>query len=174
MCCLTTLVYLSASLMSQDRDQAQAPSSRPVVRATAILGFEGIATNANGELSIEDDTVIFRTGKGLIARIPISSIQKVCFSEGDKQVGGTPTAMGRAAVPFGGGRVIGLFAHKKYDFLTLEYLDSNGGFHGAICQLNKGQRQVLGNELETKGVHVSALTADTAKRSSVETKNEVK
>jgi hypothetical protein len=59
-------------------------------------------------------------------------------------------------------------------FLTLEYLDSNGGYHGVICQLTKGQRQVLANELEIKGVHVSGLRADSAKRSSVETKNEVK
>ena len=87
-------------------------------------------------------------------------------------MGGTSMALGRAATPFGGGRVIGLFAHKKYDFLTLDYLDSNGGFHGAICQLNKGQGQALGSELETKGVHVSGLKDDTAPR--LETKNEVK
>jgi hypothetical protein len=83
-------------------------------------------------------------------------------------------AMSRAVVPFGGGRVIGLLAHKKYDFLTLEYLDSNGGYHGAICQLNIGQRQVLANELEIRAVHVSGPRADTVKLSSVETKNEVK
>ena len=172
--CLLTLVYLSASLMSQDRDQAKAPVSRPLVRATAILGLEGISKNATGELSIEDDAFVFQTGKGPATRIPIASVQNVSFSQEDKQVGGTPMAMGQAAVPFGGGRVIGLLAHKKYDFLTLEYLDSNGGYHGAICQLNKGQRLVLANELEIKGVHVSGLRADTAKVSSVETKNEVK
>jgi hypothetical protein len=172
--CLLTLVYLSASLMSQDRDQAKAHVSRPSVHATAILGLEGISNNATGDLSIEDDAFVFQTGKGPAARIPIASVQNVSFSQEDKQVGGTPMAMGQAAVPFGGGRVIGLLAHKKYDFLTLEYLDSNGGYHGAICQLNKGQRQVLANELEIKGVHVSGLKADSAKRSSLETKNEIK
>lgn len=172
--CLLILVYLGASLMSQDRGQAKAPVSRPLVRATAILGLEGMSKNAAGELSIEDNAFVFQTGKGPAARIPIGSVQNVSFSQEDKQIGGTPMAMGREAVPFGGGRVIGLLAHKKYDFLTLEYLDSNGGYHGAICQLNKGQRQVLANELEIKGVHVSGLRADTAKVSSVETKNEVK
>ena len=172
--CLMTLVYLSAGLMSHDRDQGKAPVSRPLVHATAILGLEGISKNATGELSIEDDAFVFRTGKGPAARIPIGSVQNVSFSQEDKQVGGTPMAMGREAVPFGGGRVISLLAHKKYDFLTLEYLDSNGGYHGVICQLNKGQRQVLANELEIRGVHVSGLRADSAKRSSVETKNEVK
>jgi hypothetical protein len=156
--------------MSQYRDQGKALVSRPRVRATAILGLEGISKNATGELSIEDDAFVFQTGKGPAAQIPIASVQNVSFSQEDKQVGGTPMAMGRAAVPFGGGRVIGLLAHKKYDFLTLEYLDSNGGYHGAICQLNKGQRQVLANELEIKGVHVSGLRADIVERSSVETK----
>ena len=172
--CLLTLVYLSTSLMSQDRDQAKAPVPRLSLRATAILGLEGISKNATGELSIEDDAFVFQTGKGPAVRMPITSVQNVSFSEEDKQVGGTPMALGRAAVPFEGGRVIGLLAHKKYDFLTLEYLDSNGGYHGVICQLNKGQRQVLANELEIKGVHVSRLRADTAKRSSVETNNEVR
>lgn len=160
--------------MSQYSDQGKAPVPHPRVRATAILGLEGISKNGTGELSIEDDAFVFQTGKGPAARIPIASVQNVSFSQEDKQVGGTPMAMGRAAVPFGGGRVIGLLAHKKYDFLTLEYLDSNGGYHGAICQLNKGQRQILANELEIKGVHVSGLGADTAKQSSVESKNEVK
>jgi len=52
--------------------------------------------------------------------------------------------------PFGGGRVIGLFAHKKYDTVTLQYVDANGGFHGAILQMNKGHGQILKNELQTE------------------------
>jgi hypothetical protein len=79
-------------------------------------------------------------------------------------VGGIPLALGRAATPFGGGRVIGLFSHKKYDFLTLESFDANGGFHGTIYQLNKGQGEALANELAAKGVHVSGLRIDVAKR----------
>ena len=79
-------------------------------------------------------------------------------------MGGMPMALGRAATPYGGGRVIGLFAHKKYDFMTLEYFDSNGGFHGAIYQLNKGQGQVLADELGAKGVHVSGLEIATWKQ----------
>jgi len=51
--------------------------------------------------------------------------------------------LGKAAVPFEGGRVVSLFSHKKYDSLTVEYLDSNGGFHGAIFRLSKGQGQTF-------------------------------
>jgi hypothetical protein len=143
------------------------------VRARAILGLEGISNNAAGELSIQDDTLVFQPREGPIARIPIVSLQGVFLSQEDKQVGGTPMALGRAATPFGGGRVIGLLAHKKHDFVMLDYLDFNGGFHAVICQLNKGQGQVSGDELETKGVHVSGLKGDTAKQRQ-ETKNEAK
>src|SRR5271166_2304476 len=170
--CLIPVVCFTASLMSQDGDQAKAPVSASGVHARAILGLEGISNNATGELSIQGDALVFKPGEGPIARIPIGSIQGVFLSQEDKEAGGTPMAVSRAATPFGGGRVIGLFAHKKYDFLTLDYLDSNGGFHGAICQLNKGQGQAFGSELETKGVHVSGLKDDTTPR--LETKNEVK
>ncbi len=171
--CLMPVVCFTGSLISQDRDQASNPSSRSVVRARAIVGLEGNSNNAAGELSIQDDTLVFQPSGGAIARIPIVSLQDVFLSQEDKQVGGTPMAVGRTATPFGGGRVIGLFAHKKYDFVTFEYLDSNGGFHGVMFQLNKGQGQALGDELETKGVHVSRLKGDTAKQRQ-ETKNEVK
>jgi len=67
-----------------------------------------------------------------------------------------------------------LFSHKKFDTVTVEYLDANGGFHGAIFQLNKGQGQVLMSELEPKGVHVSLMAHETSKRSAQGTKNEVK
>jgi hypothetical protein len=158
--------------MSQAGSAAKAPVFTSVVNARAILGFPGISNNTSGELSIQGDDFVFKPSEGASARIPIGSVQAAFLSEEDKEVGGTPMAVSRAATPFGGGRVIGLFAHKKYDILTLKYLDSNGGFHGAICQLNKGQGQALGSELETKGVHVSGRKDDAAPR--LETKNEAK
>ena len=102
--------------------------------------------------------------EGPIIRMPLSAIQGAFLSQEDKQVGGMPMALVRAATPYGGGRVISLFAHKKYDFMTLEYFDSNGGLHGTIYQLNKGQGQVLADELGAKGVHVSGLEIATAKQ----------
>ena len=169
--CLIPVLCFTVSLMSQEGDQAKAPVSASAVQARAILGFEGISNNTNGELSIQGDNLVFKPAEGPITRITIGSIQGVFLSQEDKEVGGTSLALGRAATPFGGGRVIGLFAHKKYDFLTLDYLDSNGGFHGAICQLNKGQGQAFGSELETKSVHVSGLKDDAPR---LETKNEAK
>src|SRR6202162_4234397 len=168
--CLVAASCCAASLSAQDFGQVRTASSRPVLPARSVLGLEGVANNSMGELSIQDDAFVFSRREGPAVRMPLNAIQGAFLSQEDKQVGGMPMAFGRAATPYGGGRAIGLFAHKKYDFMTLEYFDSNGGFHGAIYQLNKGQGQVLADELGAKGVHVSGLEITTAKQG-LETRN---
>jgi hypothetical protein len=159
--CLILTVHFSASVSAQNDDHAKSPSS--ALHATHILGFEGMARNANGDLSIQDDALRFQTSEGASAQIALKSIEDVSFGEEDKEEGGTPMAVTRAAVPFGGGRVIGLFAHKKFDTVTLQYLDPEGGSHGAIFQLDKGQGQVLKTELEGQGVRVAVVRDRTDK-----------
>ena len=162
--CLVAASCFAASLIAQDFDQVRTAPSSPVLRARAVLGLERVANNSMGELSIQDDDFVYSRREGPTVRLPMSAIKGAFLSQEDKQVGGMPMALGRAATPYGGGRVIGLFAHKKYDFMTLEYFDSNGGFHGTIYLLNKGQGQVLADELGAKGVHVSGLEIATAKQ----------
>ena len=140
---------------------AQNPAT---LRARVVLGLEGVANDSVGELAIRDNAIVFSRREGASVQIPLSAIQGAFLSEEDKQVGGTPMALGRAATPFGGGRVIGLFSHKKYDFLTLESFDSNGGFHGTIYQLNRGEGQALAKELVAKGLNVSGLKVGIASR----------
>ena len=162
--CLVPAAYFAASLIAQNFDQVRTASTRPVLRAKAVLGLEHVANNSMGELSIQDDVFVYSRREGPTIRMPLSAIQGAFLSQEDKQVGGMPMALVQAATPYGGGRVISLFAHKKYDFMTLEYFDSNGGLHGTIYQLNKGQGQVLADELGAKGVHVSGLEIATAKQ----------
>jgi hypothetical protein len=162
--CLVAASCFAAGLIAQDFDQVRTAPSSPVLRARAVLGLDGVANNSMGELSIQDDAFVYSRRVGPAVRIPLSAIHGAFLSQEDKQVGGMPMALGQAATPYGGGRVIGLFAHKKYDFMTLEYFDSNGGFHGTIYLLNKGQGQVLADELGAKGVHVSGLEIATAKQ----------
>jgi hypothetical protein len=154
--CLISLVCYHTGLMAQNHDSADIPASVSPLRVTHILGFEGISNNATGNLAIQGDALRFQKSAGSSAQIAISSIQDVILGEEDKQVGGVKMALVRSATPYGGGRVIGLFSHKKYDTLTLEYLDPNGGFHGAIFQLNKGQAQALKSELEAVRAHATA------------------
>ena len=89
------------------------------------------------------------------AQVSIASIQNISLGEQDKQVGGVPMTLGKAAVPFGGGRVVSLFSHKKYDSLVIEYLDSRGGFHGVIFRLAKGQGETFKNALIAHGAHIA-------------------
>lgn len=124
------------------------------LHATHILGLQGVSNNAGGKLSIDGDAMKFQKNEGAAAQVPISSIQDVSLGTQDRQVGGVPATLGKAAVPFGGGRAIGLFSHKKYDTLTLEYVDSDGGVHGAIFEIAKGQAEAFKTALVAKGAHV--------------------
>lgn len=141
-----------------------ATDSAPAVRATVVLGLDGASKNTSGELSIQNDAIVFRQTQGSTSRISIASVREVFLSQEDKEVGGTTMAVGRAAAPFGGGRVIGMFAHKKFDFLALTYVDVNGGLHGTIFQLNKGEGQAFERELASKGVQTAEMVVDAAKQ----------
>jgi hypothetical protein len=146
---------LSAILTAQTPASVESPATGSPIRVTHVLGLEGVPNNHNGNLSIQGNALRFQRDDGSAAQIGIRSIQDVSLGTEDKQVGGTPMAIGRMATPYGGGGVIALFAHKKYDTVTVEYVDSNGGIHGAIFQLKKGKGQVIRNELLADGANVS-------------------
>jgi hypothetical protein len=151
------LICFCTGLRAQNTGGAGSASPPSTLHATHVLGFEGIANNVAGEILVQGHTLRFQKGAAFSGQISVSSIENLFLGEEDKQVGGTTMAVGRAAAPYGGGRVIALFSHKKYDTLTLEYLDQNGGFHGAIFQLDKGEGLILKNELVAEGAHVAAL-----------------
>jgi hypothetical protein len=171
--CLTFLVCYQEAVIAQQQPAAESQASGSRLRLTHILGFEGMSKNANGDLSIGDGYLRFQKSENSY-QIPVDSIQEVSFSEQDRQVGGIPMMLAKTAAPYEGGRVISLFSHKKYDTVTLQYVDPNGGLHGAIFQLRKGEEQVLRSELETAGAHITRLEDETPKGRTQETRNEVK
>jgi len=162
------LLWGSAAAFAQTAGQSASLTTPVSIRATHLLGFEGAPNNANGTLSIQGDALQFQKDGKPTEQVKVASVQDIFLGEQSKQVGGTPMTLGKAAVPFGGGRAVSLFAHKKYDTLALEYVDSNGGMHGAIFQLNKGQAEILRNELVTKGAHVSESANEPVKQSNAE------
>lgn len=172
--CLTLLLWLSTNTMAQTRTNTGSLPTGSAIHVTHVLGFEGERHNANGELRIQGDAVQFQRGGAPPAQVRISSIQNIAFGEEDRQVGGVPMMLGKTAVPFGGGRVVSLFSHKKYDSLTLEYLDSSGGFHGAIFQLGKGQAQTFRKDLLANGAHLVSLEGQATIHNPSEVKNENK
>jgi len=143
-------------------------------RVTHLLGFEGAANNAGGTLSIQGGALQFQKSGKPAVEVSITSVQDVFAGDQSRQVGGLPMTLGKAATPFGGGRVVSLFAHKKYDTLTLVYVDANGGVHGAIFQLQKGQGGTLRDELVARGAHVRQSEGEATKQSTVEVSNDHK
>jgi hypothetical protein len=97
----------------------------------------------------------------------VASIQRISSGEQDKQVGGVPMMLGKAAVPYGGGRVVSLFSHKKYDSIALEYLDDRGGLHGAVFRLPNGKADGFRSTLIAERAHVSQSEDAVAVQSSV-------
>jgi hypothetical protein len=172
--CLILMFWASATLIGQTGSEAQGSVAAPSIHVVHVLGFEGARQNATGELRIQGDAMQFQRDGSPAAQVSTSSIQNIFVGDEDKQVGGTPMMLSKAAVPFGGGRVVSLFSHKKYDSLTVEYLDSNGGFHGAIFQLNKGQGQTFKDQLVAKGIHVAPAEGQGTAQSTSEVKNENK
>ncbi len=144
------------------------------VQATHILGLPNTKNNSKGMLSIQNDALRFQKHGNPDAQVNIASVRALFLGEESKQVGGLPMKLGKAAAPYGGGRVVSLFAHKKYDTLTLAYVDSDGGVHGAIFEVTKGQGEVVKNELVARGVSSSSGEDRATKQSTSEVTHENK
>jgi hypothetical protein len=172
--CLIAILWCTVAGFAQNATPPSNGTEPFSVHVTHLLGFEGVPHNANGTLSIQDGALRFKKDGKPAIKVEIAAVQDIFLGEQSKQVGGVPMTVGEAAVPFGGGRVVSLFAHKKYDTLTLEYVDANGGIHGAIFQLNKGQGEVLRNELVAKGARVSQSGDEAPKQTTAEVPSEKK
>lgn len=144
------------------------------IHATHLVGFPNSKSNAKGMLTIQDNVLRFEQKGKAVEQLEISSVRDVFLGEESVQVGGLPMKIGKTAAPFGGGRVVSLFAHTKYDTLTLEYVDRNGGLHGAIFQLKKGQAGFVRNGLVTRGVYSDRGEEQAAKQSTSEVMHEDK
>jgi hypothetical protein len=129
-------------------------SGSPIPGVKCVIGLEDIKPGAKGTLASLPDGLEFTAGKKK-ADIAISSIQDVFTGQESRQdVGGMSGTLVKAAIPYGGGRVVSLFSH-NVDVLDVEYMDSNGGFHGAIFVLSAGKATAFKNQLVAQGAKVS-------------------
>ena len=167
------LLCCSLGAWAQSRAVSLGESVPFSIRATHLMGLENTKSNSTGILSIQDNALQFQLGSKPGTEVKIASIQGAFLGSESKQVGGLPLKLGKTAAPYGGGRVLSLFTHKKYDTLTLEYLDGTGGVHGAIFQLNKGQGEVVMDELLSHGARISGANHPT-KQSTAEVRYEDK
>jgi len=163
------LMLMFWSLVSVAQNAAGGSTVAPFsVRATHLLGFEGTKANSNGILSIQDDSLQFQQDGKPAVKVKINSVRDIYLGGESKQVGGVPMTLGKAATPFGGGRVVSLFAHKNYDTVALEYVDADAGVHGAIFQTSKGQGEIIKTALAARGVAVNPADRESTKQAAAE------
>ncbi len=132
----------------------QASQTSSIPDAKCVIGLENIKTNAKGTLSVVPSGLEFSAGKNKagIATASITDIFTGNQSRQDVTGAGKVVTMG---IPYGGGRLVSLFSH-KVEVLTVEYVDSNGGFHGAVFVLPAGLATSFKNQLVAQGAKVSA------------------
>jgi len=160
----TVLLCCGLTAPAQTITQLRDTSAPLSARATHLLGFANARNNSTGILSVQHDSLQFQQNGKPGTQVKIGSVRDVFLGGESKQVGGLPMTLGKAAAPFGGGRVVSLFAHKKYDTLSLEYVDADGGIHGAIFQLKKGQGELVKKELMAQGVTIGSHYVQSAKQ----------
>ena len=158
------ILLLVSATRGVAEDVGQQIDSASSLHATHLLGFAGTRNNAKGTLSIKGDALQFKKSGSPSTQVKITSIQDVALGDLSRQLGGIPMTLAKAAIPHSGGRAVSLFTHRKYDTLTLEYVDAEGGLHGAIFELKKGQAKGLRNELLAKGAQVSNAANESTKQ----------
>jgi len=121
------------------------------LKAKHVIGLVGVKHNATGTLTIENGNLNFAKGNTKAA-IPASSISEVLQgADTQRTIGGTVGTLTMLA-PYGSGRFLSLF-RTKIDTVSIAYVDTSGGMHGAVFVVPKG-----------KGVEVKrALLAQGAK-----------
>lgn len=96
-----------------------------------LYGLPGAKAKDKGTLSVNRMTLNFAS-RGSAATVPVESILAV--STGSERVGlwGLKGRLLRMAIPNGGGWAAAAVMHHKVNMLTVEFNDSNGGYHSAV------------------------------------------
>ena len=166
------LLCSSLAALAQSAPPSNIANPPLSIPAMHLLGMKDTKRNCYGTLSIQDNALQFRQRGKPSAQVNTTSIQAIVLGSESKQVGGVPMKLGKAAAPFGSGRIVSLIAHKKHDILTVEYVDSDGGVHGAIFQLAKEQGELVRDSLKARGVSPGSDEDRSTKRSTTEVMDE--
>ncbi len=126
-----------------------------------VLGLEGVKPRAKGKLTVDAKGLDFQ-GSAAHAQVPLQSIEDVLTGEDSRQTGGKGLTVAKMAVPYGGGRVLSLFTHEKFDSLTVEYRDDNGGLHGVLFTMPKGKALDVKKQLVALGAKTTIPVEQTA------------
>jgi len=148
--------FIATGALATGRQLAtpQASQSTSIPHVKCVIGLENIKPNTKGTLSLLPTGLEFATGKNKVD-INTASIQDIFAGQESRQdVSGPAGTLAKAGIPYGGGRIVSLFSH-QVEVLTVEYVDSNGGFHGTVFVLSSGKATVLKDQLVAQGAKVT-------------------
>ncbi len=155
---ITILSFAAAAQNSATAKPATADSSPQVMH---VLGLDDVKHNVKGKLTVDAKGLDFR-GAASHAVIAIASIEDIFTGADSRQTGGKGLTLAKIAVPYGGGRVLSLFTHEKFDSLTVQYRDENGGLHGVLFTMPTGQALEIKKQLVAQGAKASIPIEESA------------
>lgn len=130
---------------------AQQPPSPTKVEH--LIGLTGMKENSEGTLTVEKGNLRFGRSKSS-TEVAASTIQDVVTgSDSQRVIRGTLGTLSLFA-PYGSGRFLSLF-RSKLDTLTIQYLDADGGVHGAIFTMPVNSAESAKNELVAAGARIN-------------------
>lgn len=156
---LSALVLFAAFAVVSPHADADSNSAASF-KVKHVIGLEAVQHNTKGQVTVTKDALTFTSGptKSDIAISGIEDVQTGVDSQ--RLIGGTIGTLTMVA-PYGSGRFLSLF-REKIDTLTIEYRDTNGGLHGAIFTLPKGQAPALKAQLVAAGAKASPVPSQEA------------
>ncbi len=158
------LFILSASpARSQTSAPPQATPSFVQPDVKLVIGGDTVKNSSNGTLSVVGSSLKFATSKATM-EVAAPSILDIFTKEDSRQDITGAAKLATMAIPYGGGRVLSLFSH-DVDVLTLEFTDANGGYHGAVFVLAKGQAAPFKKQLVAMGAKASVPLEEPAQTS---------
>src|ERR1700704_723391 len=131
------VVSIILSPMPARSHQSGPPQAAPSVvqpNVKLVLGGETVKNNSKGTLLVEASSLKFATKNGTM-EVKASSILDVSTNEDSRQDITGAAKIATMAIPYGGSRVLSLFSH-GVDVLTLEFTDTNGGYHAVIFEVS--------------------------------------
>ena len=141
---LATLLPLTAPALAGSAT-AENASAVPAAGFTSehavhVLGFPEIKAGEAGTLTITQQQVNF-TARSANETIDLPSIVAVSAGNERVELWGMTGRLLRMAIPDGGGVALAMVMHHRRDMLTVEFVDSRGGYHGAVFYLPGNEAQ---------------------------------
>lgn len=170
----STLLAIALSLTAPRSAVAQSASSPETQKLTGyevtqITGLPQAKPNIKGRLTMPEKHVIF-TNSEFTADIPFARITSVSIGNERMETGGKTGRILRTIIPYGGGIAVATVTQKAVDLLTIEYLDLQGGYHGAVFFVPKLSAKALtdrmSSQLLTTAPQISRLCESGPARSS--------